>query len=318
MLVMSPIVTCISTYRFQLALCGLLLALGAGVHAANQELELYDVEVRAPGYIGRLPDGKALRVLSLGFDRLIADLYWLRTANYMGNHESHEAGYPEAERLAELVTDIDPTFRAPYVLMSGALIALCGKADAAVRLLEKSVENISHWKLHFLLGFSYFIEQLDFARAAVQIQKAADLGDGPPYLPLLATRLYAKAGESDTALAFVRTRLAQVTDLTLRKQLEKRYWDLWITRDLAAIDAAITQYRAKYGDDPEQIASLLRDGLLASVPRDPKGGEYTITAGRARTELEFDSLEVHQTYRPTALEYQDEYERLRRQQEGTQ
>jgi hypothetical protein len=299
-------------YRTELALVGLLALLGAAAHGSNRLLEARFVDEGVLGDVGPLPDGKALRVLSLGFDRLVADLFWLRTVYYIGDDRSFRAGYPAAERLAMLVTDIDPEFRTVYVLMSGALSGLARDPEAATRLLEKGVAHVEYWKLHFLLGFNYFIERLDFPAAARQMQIAAGMEGSPVYLPLLASRLYAQGGDPETAIAFIRARLAEEQHEDTRKALEKRYWDLWITRDLRQIDRAIAQYRAGQGAEPTAIEQLVTAGLLERSPADPKGGAYRIVEGHATTELDFDTLRVHVPYKPTpsSEEVQYQYKRM--------
>ena len=50
----------------------LVCVLGAGAHAASRKLEGFASAERAQGELGPLPDGKVLRVASLGFDFLFA------------------------------------------------------------------------------------------------------------------------------------------------------------------------------------------------------------------------------------------------------
>ena len=290
----------------------LLCALGWAVHQSNLGLEKRVWVEHATGDVGSLPDGKVLRVLSLGFDRLLADLFWLRTVYYVGDERSQAAGFPAVGRLANLVTDIDPEFRTVYVVMSGAIGGLKGDPEGAIALLEKGVKYVDYWKLHFLLGFSYFIERLDYERAAEQIQLAATQEGGPPYLPLLSARLYAQAGDPETALSFIQARLAESSHEQTREALQKRYWDLWITRDIRAIDGAIEAHLARHGRPPTTVAALVRAGLLEQAPTDPKGGPYRIEAGRAATDLEYEELKVHRSYRPTRQDYDRQYQALER------
>jgi tetratricopeptide (TPR) repeat protein len=274
-----------------------LVALVAGVHASNLALDR-GVEVKqSSGDVGPLPDGRALRVASLGFERLVADLFWLRTVFYVGDERSAEAGYPAVAALAELVTDIDPYFQTAYVVMSGAISGLGGDPEAAIALLEKGARYVSYWKIHFLLGFHYFMDRLDYGRAGGQMRLASELG-GPPYLPLLSARLYAQAGDPETALAFVKARLAETEEPETRRALEKRYWDLWIQRDLDQLDRAIERYRERVGRPPEDPQALVHAGLLGRLPVDPKGGAYRIERGRAATDLPHERLEVHRPRRP--------------------
>ncbi len=278
--------------RVEILLVAGILALSTGVWRTNQVLEGQSAEQKILGEVGPLPDGHALRVLSLGFDRLLADLFWIRTLYYIGDERSQASGYPAAARLADLVTDIDPYFRTVYTVMPGALSGLARDPDAAVALLEKGVQHVEYWRLHFYLGFNYFFWYLDFARAAEQMQAATELPGGPPYLPLLAARLHAEAGDPETAMLFIRERLAQAATPREREQLEKRYWDLWITRDLARNDEAIEGFGAENAAPPADVAALVRTGLLEEVPLDPRGNHYRIEAGRAATDLEYEKLEV--------------------------
>ena len=274
-----------------------LCVLGAGVHWTNRALEGTVQKAEPAAQAMALPDGKAIRVLSLGFDRLVADLFWMRTVFYVGDERYAAVGYPAVDALANLVTDIDPTFTTCYVVMSGAIGVLKGDPDGAIALLEKGVKNVDYWKLHFLLGFNYFVERLEYDRAARQMELAAQKG-GPPYLPLLAARLYANAGEPETALAFIQARLREETDASTREALQKRYWDLWITRDLARIDAAMAAHAQARGKASVSIQALVDAGFLDKEPRDPRGGHYRIAEGRAATDLTYERLELHHAYAP--------------------
>ncbi len=93
-------------------------------------------------------------------------------------------------------------------------------------------------------------------------------------------------------MLFIRERLAQAATQGEREQLEKRYWDLWITRDLARIDEAIEGFGAENAAPPDDVAALVRTGFLAEAPLDPRGDHYRIEAGRAATDLEYEKLEV--------------------------
>jgi tetratricopeptide (TPR) repeat protein len=270
-----------------------LLAAGGSVWASNRALERQVVATGDPTRVGPLPDGKALRVMSLGFERLVADLFWLRTVYYIGDPEVHRAGFPDIERLAELVTDIDPHFRSAYVILASVLTVLKKPTEFALAFLDKGIEhNDDYWKLHFLKGFTLFYDFGRNAEAARHIEAAWRHG-GPPYLQLLAARLYAEGGSAETAIAFVQARLRETDDPGARRQLERRLRSLSIMRDLAAIDSAITAYRAHHGAAPASVADLVRAGLLPALPRDPRGEPYDIVEGRAHSRTPFERLELH-------------------------
>ena len=277
----------------ELMLLPLALAAVWTVRGANHWLETRQVEQVADGGVGVLPDGHVVRALSLGFERVVADLFWIRTIYYVGDESSSAAGWPAAERLANLVTDIDPHYDSAYVVMASVLNGLRKDPDAAIRLLEKGAAVSSYWRIHFLLGFQYFMEKQDYLRGAKCLERAAALG-GPTYLQFLISRLYTSAGDPTTAMQFIALRLKNEETPAVREQLEKRLADLWIDRDLGLIDAAIAKYRAGGRDAPKNVQALVDAGLLPALPRDPKGGEYWIDwqTGQAVCGLEHDDLRV--------------------------
>jgi hypothetical protein len=279
--------------RFELVLIASLVLAGASIYGTNRWLEARTVEHAVSGDIGVLPDGNIVRVLSLGFERLVADLFWIRTVYYVGDEASSRTGWPSAERLADLVTDIDPHFDSAYVLMASVLNGLRRDPDAAIRLLEKGAAVSSYWRIHFLLGFQYFMEKRDYVRGAQSLQRAVDHG-GPGYLQFLVSRLYSNAGDPTTAMQFIALRLKNEEQPEVRAQLEKRLSDLWINRDLALIDAAIASYTEKHHRAPKDIRVLVSEGWLQALPRDPKGGEYEIFSdGKAGTDLAYEDLRLN-------------------------
>ena len=278
--------------RLEMFLLCSLLAAGWAVHGTNRWLEAVHVERAEDGEIGVLPDGPTLNVLSLGFERAVADLFWIRTVYYVGDDVSSRAKWPAAERLAHLVTDIDPHFDSVYVLMASVLSGLKNEPDAAIRLLEKGAGVSSYWRIHFMLGFQYFMEKGDYPRGAKALERAVELG-GPHYLQFLISRLYTSAGDPTTAMQFISARLQNEESPAVREQLQQRLSDTWINRDLDLINAAIRTFTEKTQREPTSVRELLDAGLLASPPRDPKGGEYWIRDGRAGTDLPYEVLRVN-------------------------
>jgi tetratricopeptide (TPR) repeat protein len=265
-----------------------LLAAGWAAHVANTHLDAFEQEAIETGEVGPLPDGNVVRVAALGFERLVADLYWIRSVFYVGSEAANDANYPSAEALANLVTDIDPRFHSAYVLMSSVLSGLRYDPDAAIRLLEKGVRHSDYWRVHFLLGFQYFMEKGDYHKGAEHLQRAYELG-GPAYLPLLVSRLYAHGGDAENAILFLRERLQAEGHPKIRKRLERRLRDAVINRDLALLQRAIDRFTQERGRD---VAALLAAGFLKKPLVDPTGRPYAISEGKAVSETEYEVLRL--------------------------
>jgi hypothetical protein len=145
--------------------------------------------------------------------------------------------------------------------------------------LEKGLEpNPTVWQIPFYIGFNNFFYLQDPSRAADYIALASRLPGRPPYLPLLATQLYAEAGNPDTALNFLMAIRSQTTDDRVKDQLETRIKEVIIERDIRALDKAVSGYRQREGHVPHTLRDLLQRGDIRVLPPEPFGGEYTLDA----------------------------------------
>jgi hypothetical protein len=93
-------------------------------------------------------------------------------------------------------------------------------------------------------------------------------------------------------MSFIHARLQHEESPKIRARLEKRLSDLWINRDLAIIDAKIADWSATHGKAPTSVDELVKAGLFATPPRDPKGGTYSIIDGRASCALPYEVLRL--------------------------
>ena len=108
--------------------------------------------------------------------------------------------------------------------------------------------------------------------------KAASLPDRPAYLPGLATRLAAEAGNPETALAFLEARFRETQDPEMRKFFVVRMKEVMIERDIHMLERAVMAYQAAHRAIPETLMRLVEERLLSALPVEPFGGEYRLNA----------------------------------------
>jgi hypothetical protein len=85
-----------------------------------------------------LRSGKLLKKLSLGYDSLLADIYWTRTVQYNGGIlERGESDFSLLAPLLDLTTDLDPRLDVAYqygaIFLSEKVPAGAGRPDQAIR-----------------------------------------------------------------------------------------------------------------------------------------------------------------------------------------
>src|SRR5436190_4314211 len=153
-------------------------------------------------------NGNAARRLSLGFDGLMADWYWMRSLQYVGrkimsvpdNVPIDDLGALNLNLLAPLLdvtTTLDPQFMEAYEYAAVVLPAV--NVDDAIRITRKGIAaNPEEWRLYHHLGYIYW-QRGDFQTAS-ELYGAGALTPGAPlWMQAMKARMAAEGGSRDTA-----------------------------------------------------------------------------------------------------------------------
>ena len=225
-----------------------------------------------------LPRKELLLVLGAGYKHILADYYWILTAHATGMARTNEE-YLDVYYLADLATDLDPLFRHVYAF-AGVVVPFNFGRETWVNtresslILRKGLDQFPqdvYMRIVLAYNLSYFEKEY---RAAAQIlEETSRLPGAPAYLPQLATRLYAQAGEVDMGLALAESLAAAAPDQETREAFEHRILELKLERELQAAERAAAAFQARAGRAPRDIAELVSAGDLPSLPVDPLGGD---------------------------------------------
>jgi len=171
--------------------------------------------------------GEALKRASLGFEGLMADIYWIRTLLYFGEEFERQRGsnqYFDVSRLKLLQTllditvDLDPNHIAAYHF--GAVFLPDIDADAAIRFAERGIRNNpDEWRLYQDLGFVQW-RRSRFREAAEAYARGSGLPGAPTWMRTMPALMLAKGGERETARAMF-LRLYEESDDPFIKQVCK-------------------------------------------------------------------------------------------------
>ena len=97
-------------------------------------------------------------------------------------------------------------------------------------------------------------------------------------------------------MALLETIARQENDPARRSVLERRIREVAVERDLQILESAVERYRRKTGTVPENLADLVREGILAAVPAEPNGGRYLLErGGKVRSDRVAQRLRVFRT-----------------------
>ncbi len=222
-----------------------------------------------------LPNGEYLRMASLGYRELAADILWLQVIQVMGERKISEEAGRWLYRALDVITTLDPKFVRAYEAGSLALCTLVVLPEESNRLLEKGIQhNPLEWKLPFLMGINYYFEFADDAKSAESMAKAARLPGAPDMIARLAAKLYVSARSPQEGVELLERLYEETPDENIRKHLEHRLKETIVERDLLILEQSISRYLADQSRHPERLDDLVNVGLLQELPREPFGGQY--------------------------------------------
>jgi tetratricopeptide (TPR) repeat protein len=186
--------------RFPVACLCVLLITGAVAAGLLRILDSSRPKAATNADVPWLPPASAVRVMSLGYHALAADLFWFRTVQYFGERIQSDTRFPYLYRLVDLATSLDPHFLDAYQL--GGLFLSIGRAfPEAIAIYRKGIEhNPDRWELPYELGRMYFLDLGDIPAALEWFERANTLSGRPPYVPRMVAILRARVGLIEAAL----------------------------------------------------------------------------------------------------------------------
>jgi tetratricopeptide (TPR) repeat protein len=230
-----------------------------------------------------LPSGRYLKVVSLGFDAILADAIYLWSIQYYSNYRAEERyGYLE-HIYKEIITELDPHYLDAY--LTGALImsAEARRPEAALALLDKGIErNPGAWILTFDAGFLCYQDLKDYRRARSYFETALRSPDAHPAVRRFAAEMASRAGDKRTSLKEWADIHRTASDDYVRTVAWNHVHDLRVQIDLEDLGAAIAAFRSRRDRPPRRLDELVRAGLLPSLPLDPEGHAYDYDPGTGR------------------------------------
>jgi tetratricopeptide (TPR) repeat protein len=237
-------------------------------------------KIREPDW---LPDGRAVRLVAMGQHQLLAEAYWLKTVQYMGETALAGGDWRALHPLADITTDLDPRFGYAYQIAGSNLAGLAHRYEEADRILQKGMRNVpDRWSLAWTHAINKFLYERDFAAAAEYARRAAEIGKRP-HLALLAANLSLvtdDVSEYAAAEAILADAIAQTDTDELRDQLEQRLVKVRTYEVLSRVEQAVAEFENRFGRRPILVGELVAQGLLARIPPDPSGGAIIYDLGK--------------------------------------
>ena len=225
---------------------------------------------------------RVIKRASLGYDGLMACIYWTRAVQYFGRQLNYEVpNYNLLAPLLEITTHLDPHLLPAYDFGStflGSKQYGAGEPERAVQLMKYGIENNpGQWRLYYDLGFLYYMELQDSKDAADAFERGSQLPGAHPFVKILAAQMAQHAGEFQTA----RMLWSATFQTTKDKQIKANAWEhlraLRVDEDVTVLQDGVTRFGERTGRLPVSLAELLASMKLDQIPTDPDGHPYKMT-----------------------------------------
>ncbi len=229
-----------------------------------------------------LRSSQVLRRLCLGYTGLMADIYWTRAVQYFGTqHHNGSSDFRLLAPLLEVTTELDPRLMPAYQFGANFLAPQppngAGLPGSALALMKYGIEhNPGQWRLYYNLGFLYYTELKDYAKAADAFAQGAQLPVTSQYMPILAARMAQHAGEFDTARMLWFTAYENSKDRLVQQNAVEHLRALQVDEDVSQLERVVNKYREKTGRLPLSMGDLERAGFIRGTPADPNGRAYKL------------------------------------------
>jgi hypothetical protein len=225
-----------------------------------------------------------LQRLTLGFNAVWADVYWIRAVQYFGStrlstekDKSYERLYP----LLDITTTLDSHFNIAYrlgaILLSENYPNGPGEPERAVALLEKGLRaSPQKWQYMHDIGFVYYWWQRDYKTAAEWFLKAYRVPGAPMWMRQVAVTMLAQGGDRETARNLWTEMANNAEHQWMRQAAARGLMQLDAEAHIEILQPIVNRFYDSNGRFPKAWSEVIAAGLLRREPMDPAGGIYAL------------------------------------------
>lgn len=255
---------------------------------------------------------KMVKRASLGFNGLMACIYWTRTVQYFGHrHYTREHTYHELAPLLEITTALDPHLLPAYQFGASFLAPAppngAGEPARAIQLMEYGIDhNPDNWQLYYNLGFVYYTELKDYKKASEVFARGSKVPNAHPFMKVMAAQMAEHAGDFNTARMLWSATFETSGETNIRQNALEHLRAIQVDEDVTRLQAAVTRFGEHAGRLPDSMQELVEAEHLPRIPSDPDGNAYQLDhEGRILVQdpddFPFITKGVPPGYKPSAL-----------------
>jgi tetratricopeptide (TPR) repeat protein len=258
--------------RKLLALIFVLLMLGVGV--LQYKYDSHRGYFSEQNVFVTLPSGKTLKILSFGFQNLVADMLFIWSIQFYSTYYLTNM-YQYIEHVFNTITDLNPRYKEPYIVGSWIMALEVGDIKMAMRLLRKGSANMpEEFIFDYELGFYAYKNLKDYELAEKFFSRAASRPGAPSHI--IRKQAHMVYMKDDLRYAYqlwmdIYNRAKDQLEVNVAKA---HLGQIKFEMDKKFLDQRIALFKQKYKRFPYELTELKKAGLVKEIPRDFYGSKY--------------------------------------------
>jgi hypothetical protein len=241
-----------------------------------------------------LRSGKLMKVVSLEYAPLMADIYWTRVVQYYGNkHVRGQANLELLWPLLDITTTLDPNLLIAYrfggVFLAQRAPTGAGRPDLAVKLIQHGIQaNPEYWQLYEDLGFVYYFDVKDYQKASEAFLEGSRKPGAQVWMKVMAAKIATEGASYETSVFLWKDIYETSKDPEIKENAQMHLKLLRVQDDCKRLDALAEEFAKRYGRRPKRMSEMVQAGYLRGLPVDPDGFAYVFSE-EGKAELNLDS-----------------------------
>lgn len=225
--------------------------------------------------------------ISLGYEEILADIYWLRALQYFGGKDINEQNPELLYHYFDIITDLDPKFINAY-RYGGAFLAEpppygLGELELGTKLFDKGRENNpDNFRLPLEEAFLYYLYPKDYVKAARLFQEAGSKpglsGMRKASIEGMAAAAHAQSGNREVSRKIWEI-IYETNPSEGRRKFALRNLQEIQTMDIEDnLTLALKEYRERFNKFPGSVQEIADSGIIDIIPASPLDGLFIIAA----------------------------------------
>jgi hypothetical protein len=227
-----------------------------------------------------LPSGKTVKKLSIGFDGLVSDMYWIRSVQYFGGKVVHGALKSDSNErfdllypLLDITTTLDPQYIVAYQF-GGMFVADYASKENAIKLLERGIQaNPNEWRLQQYLGLIYWKDK-DYLKASEAFKNGSEVPGAPSFMHVMAAQMLVEGGSRATARQMFLQVYNTTDDKQIKESMAAKLERIYALDQIDCLGRLVNAYKVKNDRYPQALhRNVLAAGLGPDLQTELKSCE---------------------------------------------